>query len=198
MGRKQRNICFYKKFPHYNILHLATHAILNEQESKLSFIAFADANDEIIDTGRIDLLELYGLPLPTLDMVVLSACETGIGKLQKGEGIISLARGFTYAGAKSIITSLWEVNDKATKTIMTDFYKNLKNGDDKAAALQAAKMAYLNNENIESQYKHPFYWASFIAVGDMSAVKLGSGFNWWWLAAAVLILLLVYFFRKRK
>ena len=196
IGDSATTKAFCNLAPRSAILHLATHAKLDDRNSDFSYLAFSGVNDST-DAGKIYIRDLYNMHLP-LDMVVLSACETGIGELQKGEGIISLARGFTYAGAKSIITSLWEVNDKATKMIMTDFYKNLKNGDDKATALQNAKMDYLNNEDIEDNYKHPFYWASFIAVGDMSPVKLNSGFNWWWLASALIVLFLVYIFRKLK
>ncbi|HFA52076.1 MAG TPA: CHAT domain-containing protein [Bacteroidetes bacterium] len=179
----------------YNILHLATHAILDDRENGLSYIAFAGASEKL-DTGKIYLLDLYNLRLPA-DMVVLSACETGIGELKKGEGIISLARGFAYAGAKSIVTSLWEVNDKATAEIMEEFYRQLKKGNTKAEAMQYAKSDYFDRQ-IDDKYVHPYYWASFIAVGDMSAVELGGGFNWWWVLVAALLLLAIYVKIKRS
>ena len=110
--------------------------------------------------------DLYNLQL-NADMVVLSACETGIGELQKGEGIISLARGFTYAGAKSIITSLWSVEDECTKKIMISFYEYLDQGLAKDAALRQAKLDYINDEQTTHVDAHPFYWSPFIGVGDM-------------------------------
>ena len=94
-------------------------------------------------------------------MVVLSACETGIGKLQRGEGIISLARAFAYAGAKSIVTSLWSVNDQKTKDLMLLFYKNLRKGKSKSEALREAKLSFIaKNDNPNA---HPFFWAGFNA-----------------------------------
>ena len=187
---------FRKYARQYNILHLATHAILDERESKLSYIAFSGA-DENGDTEKIYLLDLYNYHFPLLDMVVLSACETGIGELQKGEGIISLARGFTSTGAKSIITSLWEISDKPTAPLMADFYEQLKKGKNKAEALYNAKNNYLKNKDNDP---HPFYWASFIAVGDMSAVEVGHSFSflYWGLLSCVFLLIGIYFFRKRN
>ena len=108
--------------------------------------------------------DLYNLTL-NAEMVVLSACETGIGELQKGEGIISLARGFSYAGAKSIITTLWSINDEKSKELMLSFYSNLKEGQTKDAALRQAKLDFIHKY---SHRAHPFFWAAFIPIGDMS------------------------------
>lgn len=104
-------------------------------------------------------------------MVVLPACETGIGKLQKGEGIISLARAFAYAGAKSIFTTLWQVSDEKTKSLMVSFYRNLKQGETKGAALRKAKLEYLDGNKGKGEATHPFFWAGLIGIGDMSAVR---------------------------
>lgn len=89
------------------------------------------------------MCDLYNLQL-NADPVVLSACETGIGELRRGEGIVSLARGFTYAGAKSIVTSLWSVADEKTKDIMVAFYQNLKKGLPRGEALRQAKLEYID------------------------------------------------------
>ncbi|RMG88630.1 MAG: CHAT domain-containing protein, partial [Bacteroidetes bacterium] len=176
--------------PGYAILHLATHAKLDDRNSDYAFLAFAGISDST-DTGKIFIRDLYNMRLPA-EMVVLSACETGIGELQRGEGIISLARGFTYAGAKSIVTSLWEVNDKAASEIMVDFYKNLKAGQTKDAALQNAKMTYLDRQ-IEHRNAHPFFWATFVGMGDMSAVRFGA-FPWIYVLWSVLGVALVFLF----
>jgi CHAT domain-containing protein len=114
------------------------------------------------------LRNIYNLTL-NADLVVLSACETGIGELKRGEGIVSLARAFAYAGAKSIITTLWSVNDKSTMHIMEEFYRQLHKGQPKDYALWKAKMEYL--QKAKSETAHPFFWSAFVPVGDMRAVK---------------------------
>lgn len=102
-------------------------------------------------------------------MVVLSACETGIGKLKKGEGIVSLARAFAYAGAKSIFTTLWKVSDDKTVDLTLPFYQYLRKGWSKDKALRQAKLDYL--KRYKGAPAHPFYWAGMIGIGDMGAVK---------------------------
>ena len=97
----------------------------------------------------------------------MSACETGIGKIARGEGIISLARAFKYAGCRNIVMSLWKANDKTTSGIMYDFCKNLKKGMPKDEALQRAKLKYLES----SDHSHPFYWATFVLIGDNLPVE---------------------------
>jgi len=128
------------------------------------YLAFTQTSDTL--DRKLYVRDLYNLKL-NADMVVLSACETGLGELQQGEGILSLARGFAYAGAKSIISSLWSVNDKSTADIMTSFYSHLKEGKTKDDALRRAKLDYLS-QNPNAQ---PFYWAAFTAVGDMKPIK---------------------------
>ena len=101
------------------MIHIASHALVNDADPRYSHIRFTPGIDSLED-GALELAELFNLRL-NAEMVVLSACETGLGKLQRGEGIISLARGMSYAGARSVITTLWQVNDAATAEIMTTF-----------------------------------------------------------------------------
>jgi len=176
----------------YSIIHLATHAKLNDLNSSYSYLAFTNF-DDTNDKGKIYVSDLYNYHLP-LDMVVLSACETGIGKLERGEGIISLTRGFALAGAKSIINSLWEVNDKATSDIMTEFYKNLKSGLPKQIALHDAKQTYLNNQ-IENRTAHPFFWASFIPIGDMNSIHFAHKIKYYWILIIFVTILALFYFR---
>ncbi|HOY06839.1 MAG TPA: CHAT domain-containing protein [Saprospiraceae bacterium] len=146
----------------YRILHLATHGKANDRSGDLSYLAFLNA----LDTTRCDLLlarDLYNMHL-NAELITLSACETGAGEMRRGEGIISLARAFILAGSKSIVTSLWAVNDASTQKLMVTFYANLKKGMTKDQALTAAKRSYLKNF---SPAAHPYYWASFVALGDM-------------------------------
>lgn len=150
------------------ILHLATHGKANEEVGDYAYLAFSPADKDFLLYNR----EIYALQIPA-EMVVLSACETGIGELQVGEGIISLARGFSYAGAKSIITSLWSVNDQKTQELMVSFYTYIKEGMTKDAALRQAKLDFIDKYFHEA---YPFYWASFIPIGDMTPISLNS---WW-------------------
>jgi len=124
---------------------------------------------------------------------VLSACETGIGELKKGEGIISLANGFSYAGAKSIITTLWSVNDAQTKDIIVRFYNYLDQGLAKDKALQKAKLDYIRES--KNAQAHPFYWAGYIPMGDMSNLKGNplESIDYWTLGFVVMIVIFVIF-----
>ena len=148
----------------YRILHLATHGRADNRVGDYAYLAFSEIKDSL-ENELLYVKDLYNLEL-NADLVVLSACETGIGKLQRGEGIISLARAFAYAGAKSIVTTLWSVNDQSTAELMRYFYRELKKGETKDAALRAAQLEY-----ISKNAKHPYFWAAFIPIGDMRAVK---------------------------
>lgn len=185
---------FLRRAGDYRILHLSTHGKANDKVGDYSFLAFYELEDSLENEWLYNR-ELYELDL-NADMVVLSACETGIGELQRGEGIISLARGFSYAGAKSIITSLWNVNDRQTPVIMRSFYGYLKEGYSKDAALRQAKLDYLQT----SANPEPFFWATFIPIGDMQPIAFRSGLSWWkwaFLGAGVLLAFGVYV-RKRR
>lgn len=178
----------------FKILHLSTHGKANDQVGDYSFLAFYEASGQA-GAGRLYTRELYNLSLDA-EMVVLSACETGIGELQRGEGIISLARGFSYAGAKSIITSLWSVNDKATMEVMELFYRHIKAGKAKDEALRLAKLEYLAN----SVNAAPFYWAGFIPIGDMAPITLQPWWKplWIWGLNGAALLLLGWLFLRRR
>ena len=104
-------------------------------------------------------------------MVVLSACETGIGKLKKGEGTVSLARAFAYAGAKSIFTTLWKGSDQKTIDLTVPFYEFLQKGLTKDEALRRAKLDYLDKYKGRGAAVHPFFWAGMIGIGDMDALR---------------------------
>jgi len=160
---------------------------------EFSYIAFQnEADSTAVNNSRLYVNELYNLEL-NADLVVLSACETGLGELKRGEGVISLARGFTYAGAKSTLTSLWSVNDAQTTKLMESFYTNLKDGMTKDKALRKAKLDYLNNENLNA----PYFWAGFIPAGDMSAISSNTNY-WYWALGILIALLLAWFLFKRK
>ena len=98
------------------------------------------------------------------DLVTLSACRTGLGKLVNGEGVLGLTRAFLYAGTRSVLASLWNVNDTATAQLMTAFYRNLKRGLSKDEALRQAKLELLHGK--QPSWRHPYFWASFVLIGE--------------------------------
>ena len=108
----------------------------------------------------LQVLELYNLRLKA-DLVVLSACQTGKGKLERGEGVLGLPRIFFCAGARSVLLTLWRINDESAAKFMNLFYRYLSEGNDKAQALRLAKL-----EMINTKFSHPFYWAAFVLNGD--------------------------------
>ncbi len=142
-------------------LHFATHAFINSNVPALSGLVLARDSTSAED-GVLHVSEIYNLHFNT-DLVVLSACETGQGKLVSGEGLIGFSRAFFYAGAKNLLVSLWKVSDTSTKKLMQYFYRNLLDGKSKAEALQAAQRALINGN---STYANPFYWAPFILIGE--------------------------------
>lgn len=161
VGQTANKKHFLDEAGEYKIIHLATHAVADFTEGKLSYIAFGNQPDDLLQVR-----ELYNLNLKA-DLVVLSACESGVGQLQRGEGTISLARAFADAGAKSIVTTLWLANESSTKKVMLDFHKHLHRGANISKALQLAKIDYVDGLRTASSLdKHPFFWASFSIVGD--------------------------------
>ena len=158
----------------YSILHLAMHSFINDEDSELSSLVFTDKNKDY----ELYISELYGLNL-NADLAVLSACNTGVGELKTGKGIVSMNTAFTAAGVPSVLSSLWSAPDAATEQIMKAFYKNLKQGYSKSKALKKAKQTYLNNTE-DPLLKHPFYWAGFVISGDTSPIieKKNSSAIW--------------------
>ena len=153
---------FQKYSADANIVHLATHTIIDDQNPMFSKLIFASSKDDHNDR-YLHTYELFNMNL-NAELTVLSACNTGVGKLIHGEGIMSLARGFRYAGCPNIVMSLWQVDDLATAKVMKNFYDNLVAEMGKTAALRAAKLSYLENEaEIKAA---PYYWAGFILIGD--------------------------------
>ncbi|HTP13269.1 MAG TPA: CHAT domain-containing protein, partial [Bacteroidota bacterium] len=148
-------------------LHIATHGMINEDKPKLSALIFAaparaDAGGsrDRSDDGILYAGEVYNLKLGA-DLVVLSACESGLGKVSKGEGILGLTRGFLFAGAHNLVVSLWQVGDKSTADLMVQFYRNVLKGQRYGTALRNAKIALIDAR----QYAHPIEWSPFVLTG---------------------------------
>ncbi len=172
----------------YAILHLATHAKANDEEGDLSFIAFTPSPKDTAQESYLFARELYAMSLPA-ELVVLSACETGIGEIKRGEGLVSLAYGFSHAGARSLITSLWRVSDRETADLMKRFYAALRKKLPKDEALCQAKRAYLAEQT--GWKAHPFFWAAFVAQGDMAPLDLPAPLPaWLWVLAGIALVLM--------
>jgi len=151
------------------VLHLSSHAVANNDLGENSFLAFAPQPD---GGDLLFVRDLYGMSIP-VEMVVLSACKTASGEIRKGEGIVSLARGFFYAGTRSLVSTLWNLNDQAGSKLMVAFYAGLKNHLRKDEALRNAKLRFLA-EATDAEELHPYYWAGVICMGNTDAFNIGK------------------------
>ena len=175
------------------IIHLAMHALTNHKTPAFSRLLF-DPGSEVISDGFLHAYELYGLRLHA-DMVVLSACSTGYGKIERGEGVNSISRAFNYAGVPSTVMSLWNVPDQSTGEIMVHFYEGLKNGDKKDVALRNAKLAYLRGAR-EKELLHPYFWAGFVVHGDIAPLAMSKAWSTKWLFGLLLIIPMYFMIRQ--
>lgn len=176
------------------ILHLATHAKAFPHKGRHSFIAFSNAPGADRAQSQLFVNELYALHLST-DMVVLSACETGMGEVQRGEGIIGLSRGMLSAGAKSIVSSLWSINDATTKAFMTLFYEELKQPISKSEALRKAKLSFIEQEKTAA----PYFWSAYTLTGNAKPLSQKSNSTTAFFAALALLFIFIgVFWQKRR
>jgi CHAT domain-containing protein/tetratricopeptide (TPR) repeat protein len=162
IGKEATKAAFEREASDYRILHLSTHGVADDRVGDYAWLGFAisGAQDQF---EKLYVRDIYNLSL-NADLVVLSACQAGLGKLQRGEGIISLSRAFAYAGAKGIVTTLWSVEDKKTKDFMLAFYGHLRKMP-AAEALWQTRRDFLDKRTGEAA--HPYFWAGFIGVGDL-------------------------------
>jgi CHAT domain-containing protein len=184
---------FLSAAPQMDILHLAIHGIGDTLSPVHSHLIFNHGTSE--EDSRLFAHALYNLPPNHWRLVVLSACETGVGKSLEGEGTFSIARGFAYAGAPSLVMSLWNVNDQATARIMDRFYRHLRKGRSASKALQQAKIDFLDEQNPETF--RPFFWAGLVATGDESAL-IKPDRTWYYFLTFTLALIFLYLFLHRK
>ncbi|MHC0444178.1 CHAT domain-containing protein [Flavobacterium sp. 3-218] len=171
-----------------SIIHLSTHASAGDLETPAS-IKFYD--QEILYS------ELYNLQLNP-DLVVLSACETGIGKLFKAEGAMSVARGFQFAGAQNLLFSLWNVNDYTASVFMDYFYKEIKHNSSFVHATANAKRAFLKDENIPNAKKSPYYWSAFVYYGTLETPEKSSNYIFYIISFLGVIALFLIFKNRHK
>lgn len=163
---KQANETTIKNLPihDYRIIHFACHGILDNQLPFRSALALSqEAGKE--EDGFLQVREIYNLKM-NADLVVLSACQTGDGVLERAEGLVGLTRSFFCAGARSVLSTIWSINDRTTALFMERFYACLARGQDKSSALREAKLAML-----KSPHSHPYYWAGFILNGDPAPIR---------------------------
>ena len=184
----------------YRIIHIATHGVLDSKRPELSGLLLSRFDREGRQTeGFLTLDDIYNLNLAA-DMVVLSACNTGLGKDVRGEGLVGLVHGFMYAGTSRVVASLWKVDDDATAELMIDFYREMfRGGKSPSAALRAAQIAMWQ----QKRWRAPYYWAAFVLQGDYEgklAANPGRRSPNVWQAAVLLALVAGtgFFFWKKK
>jgi CHAT domain-containing protein len=186
---------FKKHASDYSILHLAMHTIMDDENPMFSKLAFARVENDTTEDHDLFTYEIYNMKL-NAEMVVLSSCSSGYGKMQKGEGMMSMARGFIYAGCPSIIMTLWQVSDHSSAQLMSHFYKHLKKGRSKKNALRKAKLDYISSS--DKLNSNPYFWSAFLMVGDNTPLYKKNNFKY--LGGALFVFGLIAFFlfyRKR-
>lgn len=178
---------FLKEAANFSILHLAMHALVEEEQEDFSRLLFAPSETE--GRGFLSALEISDMELPA-DLVVLSACNTGRGEWRAGEGVFHLGRAFRMAGVRSLVLSLWQVPDQATSRLMPRFYEGLKEGMTKSTALRKAKLAYL--DEADPAMSSPYFWAGFVLIGDDSALPPPDTNYPFWISIGLLSLLVIF------
>lgn len=184
----------------YQILHFATHGFLDSEHPELSGIVLTMVDPKgVQQNGLMPLHDIYSLDL-SAELTVLSACQTALGKDINGEGLVGLTHSFMSAGSRSVVASLWKVDDRATANLMRGFYESLlEQGLSTGAALRAAKLKVIK----EKQWREPFFWAGFVLQGEYTN-RIAVENNWWlhpgWMLLALLILISsgVIVFRRRN
>ncbi|MEM1136420.1 MAG: CHAT domain-containing protein, partial [Bacteroidota bacterium] len=174
------------------ILHLATHTIIDDENPLYSKLVFTTENN-VEEDGLLYNYELFNMDF-NAQLVSLSACNTGIGKYLKGEGIMSLANGFMYAGVPNVMMTAWAVPDISTVNVMQAFYMALKDGQSESEALRDAKLNYL--KNADENLSHPYYWGAYMMIGNAKTSNTNRLF--YWLAAFLLIAIITFSIIKKK
>ena len=167
---------FLENSKDHSIMHLAMHAEINDENPLYNRLIFSD--------GELTSSQIYFSDIKA-NLAVLSACNTGFGKLEKGEGVMSMARAFNYSGVPSIVMSLWQIPDKESKKIMISFYKHLKRGERKNEALKNAKLDYLSTTK-DKNLRHPYYWSGFVLNGNTEALVPKKNEKYYFISGIIL------------
>ncbi len=187
IGKEATKSSFLDHSKEFNIMHFAMHALIDNENPMFNKLEFYDGE---LTSSEISVTDIKS------NLVVLSACNTGFGKLEKAEGVMSLARSFHFSGVPAIIMSLWKVPDKETGKLMLYFYEYLKKGYPKSAALQKAKLKYLENTKDEV-LKHPYYWSGFVLNGNTSALYQSNDKIYFYLLTVLFTSGLFFFLYKK-
>ena len=177
--------------PGKKIIHLSTHSLLYKDQPLIIFSHQLDGADD----GYLEIGEILQLNLKS-DLIVLSSCRSGLGKIDEAEGIIGMQKAFFEAGASSIIVSLWDVNDKYTSYFMKEFYAFLSTGIDKPEALRKAKLSFINKYSA-----NPYYWAAFVLSGNPSGMKIQSSstfsvFSYFLIISFIMLIVSLLYFKR--
>lgn len=185
----------FKKLAHrYKTILLAMHAIVDDDNPLYSRLVFT-SNSSKNEDDQLFMYETYNLNL-NADLIVLSACNTGVGQLRKGEGMMSLTRGFSFAGVQSIVMTLWSVNDNSSADLMKRFYQKLSGLWKKDKALQEAKTEYIQNSDII--HAHPYFWAGYVLIGDNVPLQNSKPFKFYWVIILPILVGLWFWFKFFK
>lgn len=193
VGTNATKKSFINQSKDYSVVHLATHGKLSNVNPMLNSLVFYGEDTE---SSELSASEIYGLDL-NANMAVLSACDTGSGKIEAGEGVMSMSRAFTYAGVSSTVVSLWKVPDQQTSKIMVSFYENLEKGQPKNEALRNAKLSFIASTD-DDNLKHPYYWAGFVLTGDTGNINTESNLLWYVLGGGILLIGFFFYYKSRK
>jgi CHAT domain-containing protein len=163
VGRAATEKTFKSLAPKYSTIHLATHGVLDNRDPLYSHLLLTKTEGDLENDGSLEAREIMNMHL-NADLAVLSACETGNGRISTGEGVIGMSWAFFVAGTRSMLVSQWRVNSESTAQLMKKFYQALArqpNAGHKSEALRQASLSLIK----DSRYRHPFYWAGFVLVG---------------------------------
>jgi CHAT domain-containing protein len=176
------------------VVHISSHGLAHPQNPNLSFVAFSQDGSKLEEEELLYFNDLSTLPFQS-ELVVLSACETSLGKVVRGESILSLGAAFAAAGAQSTLTSLWKVDDAATEDLMVRFYEELAGGKTRSAALAMAQ----ESQRAGQDFAHPYYWSVMALNGQSGALQLRSDFSFfrWGIIAGMIVLAGFFFWRRR-
>ncbi|MEM8907592.1 MAG: CHAT domain-containing tetratricopeptide repeat protein, partial [Bacteroidota bacterium] len=190
LGESASEQNFKQLAPDFGLLHLAMHGGIDLDNANFNYLQFSNWSQDSLEDNLLYHYEITNLDL-SAHLAVLSACETGLGKYEEGEGVFSLARSFMYAGVPSVVMSLWKVSDASTSQLMPLFYEQLAQGKNKDEALHTAKLRFLKTADLE--FRHPFFWSAFVLMGDASPV-IAPAHNWWAVGIGSLLILILWGF----
>jgi len=188
-GTEANETNFKETATKYDILHLAVHGTANPQDTYGAYLQFRP-DKEVQNDGKFFNYELYNLKLKAT-LAVLSACESGMGKMNRGEGLLSIGRGFAYAGCPTTMMSLWQVNDHATASIVSDFYEELEEGRSVKEALKLAKVRYIKKS--DELTAHPAYWAPMVSYGKNPQITQAINKKWLFVAIGIFLFAVLIF-----